>query len=66
MSRIVVCGGSVIGLSTAMMLAIDGHTVTVVESDGSAAPTEPADAWDAWQRTGVSQFRQPQLLALLA
>ncbi|HEX5588098.1 MAG TPA: tryptophan 7-halogenase [Acidimicrobiia bacterium] len=62
MARIVVCGGSVIGLATAMLLARDGHAVTVLERDGSRVPDEPATAWEEWDRTGVAQFHQPHNL----
>jgi 2-polyprenyl-6-methoxyphenol hydroxylase-like FAD-dependent oxidoreductase len=59
MGRIVVCGGSVVGLAVAMMLARDGHEVTVLEGDPAEAPAPPVDAWGAWRRGGVAQFRQP-------
>jgi flavin-dependent dehydrogenase len=59
MGSIVVCGGGVIGLSAAMMVARDGHRVTVLEADRESPPTTPAVAWERWQRKGVAQFRQP-------
>jgi 2-polyprenyl-6-methoxyphenol hydroxylase-like FAD-dependent oxidoreductase len=64
MATIVVCGGSVIGLATAMMLARDGHRVTVLERDAAPPPPadDPAAAWDRWSRPGVAQFHQPHNL----
>ncbi|MGO8960605.1 MAG: FAD-dependent oxidoreductase [Streptosporangiaceae bacterium] len=62
MGTIVVCGGGVIGLATAMMLAKDGHQVTVPETDAEAVPVTPAAAWASWRRQGVGQFRQPHNL----
>ncbi|MET0629034.1 MAG: FAD-dependent oxidoreductase [Acidimicrobiia bacterium] len=62
MARIVVCGGSVIGLATAMLLARDDHEVTVLERDGSPVPPDPTSAWHDWDRTGVAQFHQPHNL----
>jgi 2-polyprenyl-6-methoxyphenol hydroxylase-like FAD-dependent oxidoreductase len=56
--EVVIVGGGLIGLSSAMLLARDGHRVTVLERD-PAPPPEPADAWAEWQRRGVNQFRLP-------
>ncbi|MDG4820275.1 FAD-dependent oxidoreductase [Asanoa sp. WMMD1127] len=61
MSTILVIGGGLCGLSTAMLLAHDGHDVTVLERD-QAQPTPPAQAWQAWERPGVNQFRLPHLM----
>jgi 2-polyprenyl-6-methoxyphenol hydroxylase-like FAD-dependent oxidoreductase len=39
-----------------MMLANDGHDVTVLERD-PALPPSPDTAWDQWDRKGVNQFK---------
>jgi 2-polyprenyl-6-methoxyphenol hydroxylase-like FAD-dependent oxidoreductase len=56
MARIVVVGGGVVGLGASLMLARDGHHVTVLERD-PAPPPDPGQAWDEWERRGVNQFR---------
>ena len=61
MAEILVLGAGLCGLSTAMLLARDGHQVTVLERD-PAAPPEPAQAWEAWERRGVNQFRLPHVM----
>jgi 2-polyprenyl-6-methoxyphenol hydroxylase-like FAD-dependent oxidoreductase len=60
--RIVVIGGGIVGLSTAMMLARQGHEITVLERDDGGVPGSPDEAWQAWTRHGVAQFRQPHYL----
>lgn len=58
MSSIVVLGGGICGVTTAMMLARDGHEVTVLERDPEELPATVDDAWESWDRRGVGQFRQ--------
>lgn len=58
MARIVITGAGVVGLGTAMLLAGDGHQVTVLERD-PISPPEPVEAWERWQRPGLNQFRLP-------
>jgi len=41
-----------------MLLAGDGHQVTVLERDPNSPP-EPVEAWERWQRPGLNQFRLP-------
>ena len=62
MAGIVVLGGGVCGLATAMLLARDGHDVTVLERDTTPTPDTPDAAWHEWTRPGVAQFRQPHFL----
>src|SRR5262245_37182200 len=59
MADVLILGAGICGLGTALLLARDGHDVTVLERDASALPDTPQEAWDAWARKGVGQFRQP-------
>jgi 2-polyprenyl-6-methoxyphenol hydroxylase-like FAD-dependent oxidoreductase len=62
MARIVVLGGGVCGLASGLMLARDGHAVTVLERDTAPVPDSAEQAWEAWSRDGVSQFRMAHFL----
>jgi 2-polyprenyl-6-methoxyphenol hydroxylase-like FAD-dependent oxidoreductase len=58
MSEVLVIGGGICGLATAMLLARDGHTVRVLERDPEDVPGTVDEAWRTWDRRGVAQFRQ--------
>jgi 2-polyprenyl-6-methoxyphenol hydroxylase-like FAD-dependent oxidoreductase len=58
---VVVIGGGLHGLCAAILLARDGHFVTVLERD-PAGPPAPELAWERWQRRGCGQFRLPHFL----
>jgi 2-polyprenyl-6-methoxyphenol hydroxylase-like FAD-dependent oxidoreductase len=54
--RVVVAGGGMAGLGTALACARDGHQVTVLERDATPMPESP-DAAFAWERRGAPQVR---------
>ena len=43
-------------MAAAMMLADDGHEVTVIERDAEAPPPDPEAAFADWDRRSVAQF----------
>lgn len=45
-----------------MMLARDGHEVTVLERAPAAVPASAREAWESWERRGVPQLHQPHNL----
>jgi 2-polyprenyl-6-methoxyphenol hydroxylase-like FAD-dependent oxidoreductase len=54
--RVVVVGGGVAGLGSALVLSRQGHDVTVVERDNTPMPTSADDAFE-WDRRGAPQVR---------
>jgi 2-polyprenyl-6-methoxyphenol hydroxylase-like FAD-dependent oxidoreductase len=60
--RIVVLGAGICGLVAGLLLARDGHDVTLLERDPAAVPEAPDAAWEDWARDGVAQFRQAHYL----
>jgi 2-polyprenyl-6-methoxyphenol hydroxylase-like FAD-dependent oxidoreductase len=61
MAGIVVVGGGIVGTGLGLLLARDGHEVTILERDAQPAPKDPDEAWENWDRKGVNQFRLPHL-----
>ncbi len=57
----IVLGAGLCGLAAGIMLARDGHRVTVLERDEASVP-DGAQAWDGWRRDGVVQFRQAHFM----
>ncbi|HEX6459413.1 MAG TPA: hypothetical protein VF032_10900 [Thermoleophilaceae bacterium] len=62
MAQIIVLGGGVCGLASGIMLARDGHEVTLLERDAAPVPDSIEEAWEEWDRSGVSQFRLAHFL----
>jgi 2-polyprenyl-6-methoxyphenol hydroxylase-like FAD-dependent oxidoreductase len=60
--RILVIGAGICGLGTALLLARDGHEITLLERDADPLPDTAPTAWHSWNRGGVAQFRQPHNL----
>lgn len=50
-------------MTTAIVLANAGASVTLLERDAQPPTSSADEAWDDWDRRGVPQFRQPHALA---
>src|SRR6187397_2811955 len=59
MAELLVVGGGIAGLTTGMLLARDGHQVTLLERDAEPPPATVDELWSNWERPGVTQFRLP-------
>lgn len=60
--RIAVVGGGMAGTLTALLLARDGHRITVYERDDTDLPDTADEAFDSWDRRGVAHARQSHAL----
>jgi 2-polyprenyl-6-methoxyphenol hydroxylase-like FAD-dependent oxidoreductase len=57
MARIVVVGGGIGGLCSALLLGRQGHEVAVYERDPAPVPEGVEEAWSNWPRPGTPQAR---------
>ena len=60
--RIGVVGGGMAGMLAALLLARDGHDVTVFERDDTDLPATADEAFDGWNRRGAPHARQSHAL----
>lgn len=58
MASIAVVGAGIAGSAAALLLARRGHEVTVFERDAEPPPASLDEAWESWERRGVTQLRQ--------
>jgi len=60
--NIVVIGGGIAGLCSALWFGSRGHNVIVLERDDASMPPTIDEAWEAWDRPGAPQVRQPHVV----
>ncbi|MFC4500614.1 MULTISPECIES: FAD-dependent oxidoreductase [Streptomyces] len=58
-----ILGAGPTGLVTAMLLAAEGHRVTVVDQDPGPPADGPHGVWEKWTRPGARQFAAAHVLA---
>jgi 2-polyprenyl-6-methoxyphenol hydroxylase-like FAD-dependent oxidoreductase len=56
--HIAIVGGGMAGLLAALVLARDGHRITVLERDDTDVPETADEAFDQWERRGAAHARQ--------
>ncbi|MEP6297107.1 MAG: NAD(P)-binding protein, partial [Ilumatobacter sp.] len=59
---IAVVGGGMAGMLAALLLARDGHRITVFERDDTDLPETADEAFDGWNRGGAPHARQSHAL----
>jgi 2-polyprenyl-6-methoxyphenol hydroxylase-like FAD-dependent oxidoreductase len=59
---IAIVGGGMAGMLAALMLARDGHRITVYERDDTDLPETADEAFDGWVRRGAPHTRQSHAL----
>ncbi|MEO6653073.1 MAG: FAD-dependent oxidoreductase [Ilumatobacteraceae bacterium] len=62
MTDVVIAGGGFAGLAAALFVARRGHSVTVLERDGSPIDADPDNDVEHWHRPGAPQSHQPHLM----
>jgi 2-polyprenyl-6-methoxyphenol hydroxylase-like FAD-dependent oxidoreductase len=58
MTTVCINGAGLAGLTTALLLAADGHEVTLVDRDPPPPSRDPEVVWEEWSRRSVPQLRQ--------
>jgi 2-polyprenyl-6-methoxyphenol hydroxylase-like FAD-dependent oxidoreductase len=59
--RVVIIGGGMGGLATALALKDNGHDVLILERDAPPPDIDPSSAFDEWNRPGVPQLRHTHI-----
>ena len=60
--RVAIIGGGIDGLAAALTLKHSGREVVVIERDAEPPAIAPGQAFDAWSRPGVPQFRHAHIV----
>jgi 2-polyprenyl-6-methoxyphenol hydroxylase-like FAD-dependent oxidoreductase len=59
--RVLILGGGMAGLATALALQDSGRAITIIERDPAPPEIAPVDAFEQWKRPGVPQLRHTHI-----